>query len=55
MLANGYSMGNADKTLFVKHHNCDLIVVQVYVDDIIFGSTNHSLVLEFAKFMSQEF
>ena len=55
LLENGYSMGKADKTLFVKHHNCNLIVVQVYVDDIIFGATDHSLVLEFAKLMSQEF
>ena len=48
-------MGKADKTLFVKHQTCDLIVVQVYVDDIIFGSTNHTLVVEFANLMSQEF
>ena len=55
LLANRYSMGKADKTLFVKHQTSDLIVVQVYVDDIIFGSTNHTLVVEFAKLMSQEF
>ena len=55
LLANGYSMGKADKTLFVKHQTSDLIVVQVYVDDIIFGSTNHTLVVEFANLMSQEF
>ena len=55
LLANGYSMGKADKTLFVKHQMNDLIVVQVYVDDIIFGSTNHLLVEEFASLMSQEF
>ena len=36
LLANGYSMGKADKTLFVKHQMNDLILVQVYVDDINF-------------------
>ena len=48
-------MGKVDKTLFVKHQNKDLIVVQIYVDDIIFGSTNNLLCDEFAKSMSQEF
>ena len=48
-------MGKADKTLFVKHQMNDLVVVQIYVDDIIFGSTNHLLVEEFARIMSQEF
>ena len=48
-------MGKADKTLFVKHQINDLIVVQVYAIDIIFGSTNHLLVEEFDRLMSQEF
>ena len=37
LLGNGYSMGKADKTLFVKHQMNDLIVVKIYVDDIILG------------------
>ena len=48
-------MGKVDKALFVKHQLKDLIVVQIYVDDIIFGSTNNLLCDEFAKSMSQEF
>ena len=55
LLENHFSMGKVDKTLFVKHQNKDLILVQIYVDDIIFGSTNTSLCGEFAKSMSQEF
>ena len=55
LIETGFSMGKVDKTLFVKHQNKDLIVVQIYVDDIIFGSTNNLLCDEFAKSMSQEF
>ena len=55
LVETGFSMGKADKTLFVKHQGKDLILVQIYVDDIIFGSTNNLLCDEFAKSMSQEF
>lgn len=40
LLKNGYERGGADKTLFVKFHGNHIIVAQVYVDDIIFGSTS---------------
>ena len=40
LLDNHFSMGKTDTTLFVKHKNQDILVVQIYVDDIIFGSTN---------------
>ena len=39
--------GVIDKTLFHKMHNNDMILVQVYVDDIIFGSTNDNLCKRF--------
>ena len=55
LIETRFSMGKVDKTLFVKHQNKDLIVVQIYVDDIIFGSTNNLLCDEFDKSMSQEF
>ena len=48
-------MGKVDKTLFIKHLNNDILVVQIYVDDIIFGATKHILCEEFASSMSQEF
>ena len=48
-------MGKVDKTLFIKHKDNDILVVQIYVDDIIFGATKHSLCEEFASSMSQEF
>ncbi|GKF77816.1 putative ribonuclease H-like domain-containing protein, partial [Tanacetum coccineum] len=39
---NGYRRGTIDKTLFIKKDKHDIILVQVYVDDIIFGSTKKS-------------
>ena len=55
LLDNGFSMGKADTTLFVKYKNQDILVVLVYVDDIIFDSTNESLCKEFSSCMSKEF
>ncbi|GJW77362.1 putative ribonuclease H-like domain-containing protein [Tanacetum coccineum] len=42
LLKNGYRRGTIDKTLFLKKDKNDIILVQVYVDDIIFGSTKKS-------------
>ncbi|KAH9794255.1 hypothetical protein KPL71_004834 [Citrus sinensis] len=55
LLENDFSMGKADTTLFVKHKNQDILIVQIYVDDIIFGSTNELLCKEFSLCMSKEF
>ena len=43
------------KTLFLLSHGIDLLIVQIYVDDIIFGETSHVLVSKFAEQMSSEF
>ena len=51
----GYRRGSIDKTRFVKETGVDLLLVQVYVDDIIFGSTNPSLVDSFKETMSKRF
>ncbi|KAH9750874.1 hypothetical protein KPL71_014049 [Citrus sinensis] len=55
LLENDFSMGKADTTLFVKHKNQDILIVQTYVDDIIFCSTNELLCKEFSSCMSKEF
>ena len=55
LLENGFTRGVIDKTLFHKMHNNDLILVQVYVDDIIFGSTNNNLCKRFAKLMQSKY
>ncbi|GJZ39847.1 hypothetical protein Tco_0586410 [Tanacetum coccineum] len=48
---NGYRRGTIDKTLFLKKDKHDIILVQVYVDDIIFGSTKKSWCDEFEALM----
>ncbi|GKE61301.1 putative ribonuclease H-like domain-containing protein [Tanacetum coccineum] len=40
LLDNGFQRGKIDQTLFTKKQKGDILLVQVYVDDIIFGSTN---------------
>ncbi|KAH9670880.1 hypothetical protein KPL70_017145 [Citrus sinensis] len=55
LLDNDFSMEKADTTLFVKHKNQDILIVQIYVDDIIFGSTNELLCKDFSSHMSKEF
>ena len=51
LIENGFIRGVIDKTLFTKIHKSDMLLVQVYVDDIIFGSTNDNLCKRFAKLM----
>lgn len=42
LLENGFSRGGVDKSLFTKALSQDILIVQVYVDDIIFGANNIS-------------
>ena len=44
-----------DTILFTKKIGNDLFVLQIYVDDIIFGSTNQDFYEEFGKMMTNEF
>nr|GEU48859.1 copia protein [Tanacetum cinerariifolium] len=55
MIKHEYSMGMVDNTLFTKKSKLHLIIVQIYVDDIIFGSTNQNLCDDFEKIMHDEF
>ena len=48
-------MGKFDTTLFIKTKENDMLLVQIYVEDIIFGATNVSLWEEFSKCMHSEF
>ncbi|GJR87723.1 ribonuclease H-like domain-containing protein [Tanacetum coccineum] len=52
---NGYRRGTIDKILFIKKDKHDIILVQVYVDDIIFGSTKKSWCDEFEALMKSKF
>lgn len=51
LLENGFEKGQVNTTLFRKTLNKEILIVQIYFDDIIFGSTNASLCQEFPKSM----
>nr|GEZ74739.1 ribonuclease H-like domain-containing protein [Tanacetum cinerariifolium] len=55
LLMNGFQMGTMDQTLFIRRQKEDFILVQVYVDDIIFGSSNPQLCREFEALMHENF
>ncbi|GJR69627.1 ribonuclease H-like domain-containing protein [Tanacetum coccineum] len=55
LLNNGFQRGKIEKTLFIKRHKGDILLVQVYVDDIIFGSTKKELCTEFENLMHEKF
>nr|KYP35691.1 Retrovirus-related Pol polyprotein from transposon TNT 1-94 [Cajanus cajan]KYP38474.1 Retrovirus-related Pol polyprotein from transposon TNT 1-94 [Cajanus cajan] len=55
LLTHDFQRGNVDKTLFIKRKSKDILLIQIYVDDIIFGSTNQSLCGEFVSNMQKEF
>ena len=52
---SNFKRGTIDPTLFRKIHNNHLIIVQIYVDDIIFGSTSEDLSKQFADLMQSKF
>ncbi|GJU68334.1 putative ribonuclease H-like domain-containing protein [Tanacetum coccineum] len=54
LLSNGFQRGKIDQTLFIKSQK-DILLVQIYVDDIIFGSTKKELCDEFEKLMKDKF
>jgi hypothetical protein len=48
-------IGSVDKTIFTLNHDTDCLLVQIYIDDFIFGSSSHSLVSSFPEMMEKEF
>nr|GEV30585.1 retrovirus-related Pol polyprotein from transposon TNT 1-94 [Tanacetum cinerariifolium] len=55
LLKNGFQRGTIDQTLFIRKQREYFILVQVYVDDIIFGSSNPQLCREFEAPMHEKF
>jgi hypothetical protein len=55
LLSQGFIIEKVDTTLFTKKIGKDLFVLQIYVDDIIFGSTNQNYCDKFGKMMANEF
>nr|GFA54309.1 retrovirus-related Pol polyprotein from transposon TNT 1-94 [Tanacetum cinerariifolium] len=55
LLSKGFTKGSIDPTLFISKHKGDILLVQIYVDDIIFGSKNTNLSKRFEKLMHNKF
>ncbi|KAJ9538953.1 LOW QUALITY PROTEIN: hypothetical protein OSB04_031686 [Centaurea solstitialis] len=55
LLENKFERGVIDKTLFIKRTKTDMLLVQIYVDDIIFGSTKDDMCKEFEELMHKKF
>nr|GEZ92293.1 hypothetical protein [Tanacetum cinerariifolium] len=55
LLENGFQRGKIDQTLYIKRQKGNILLVQIYVDDIIFGATNKDLCKSFEKLMKDKF
>ncbi|KAI3715136.1 hypothetical protein L6452_22105 [Arctium lappa] len=55
LINNGFEKGTIDTTLFIKRYKNEMLLVQIYVDDIIFGSTNQKYCDKFSELMKSEF
>ncbi|KAI3697449.1 hypothetical protein L6452_30473 [Arctium lappa] len=55
LLENGFERGIIDKTLFIKRRKKDILLVQIYVDDIIFGSIKDQMCRDFEELMHKSF
>jgi hypothetical protein len=55
LLEKGFRMGSVDKMLFLLKQGIDTLLVQIYVNDIIFGDSSHAFVAKFADTMSWKF
>jgi hypothetical protein len=55
LLEHGYVMRSIDKTLFTLNYGTNFLLIQIYVDDIIFGGSSHTLVSRFQEMMEIEF
>nr|GEW04029.1 hypothetical protein [Tanacetum cinerariifolium] len=55
LLMNGFQWGTIDQALFIRRQRGNFILVQVYVDDIIFGSSNPQLCREFEALLHEKF
>nr|GEV84624.1 hypothetical protein [Tanacetum cinerariifolium] len=55
LVSKGFSKGSIDPTLFITKYGEDILLVQIYIDDIIFGSMNLKLLKRFKKLMHNKF
>jgi hypothetical protein len=55
MFERGFETEKVDQTLYLLRQGRDILIVQVYMDDIVFGGSSYSLVARFVEDMSREF
>jgi hypothetical protein len=55
LLEHGYVMRSVDKTLFTLKYDIDFLLDHIYVDDIIFSGSSHTLMSRFQEIMKNEF
>ena len=55
LISNGFAKCTIDTTLFTKYVENDILIIQIYADDIIFGSTNEKLCKDFESCTKEEF
>ncbi|GJW34001.1 retrovirus-related pol polyprotein from transposon TNT 1-94 [Tanacetum coccineum] len=55
LISNDFSKGSVDPTLFIRREGKELLLVQIYVDDIIFAASTPELCDLFAKIMCSKF
>nr|GEZ86588.1 hypothetical protein [Tanacetum cinerariifolium] len=55
LLDNRFQRGTIDQTLFIRKHKGEFFLIQVYVNDIIFGSSNPKMCREFKALMHDKF
>jgi hypothetical protein len=55
LLDHGYVMGSVDKTLFTLKYGNDFLLIQIYMDDIIFDGFSHVFVSSFQEMIEKEF
>ncbi|GKE88060.1 retrovirus-related pol polyprotein from transposon TNT 1-94, partial [Tanacetum coccineum] len=55
LISQQFSKGALDPTLFTRHARNDILLVQIYIDDIIFASSNTAMCDEFANPMTNKF
>jgi hypothetical protein len=55
LLEHGYVMGSVDKTLFTLNNDTDFLLIQIYIDDIIFCGSFYTLVSRFQEMIENKF
>jgi hypothetical protein len=55
LLEHRYVMGSVYKTLFTLNHGTNFLLIQTYMDDIIFGASSHTLMSRFQEMMENKF